>query len=259
MLETYIRNRLKEKKILLMTHIVLGYPSFEEGFKIVKTMVNAGVDLMELQVPFSEPIADGPVILNANQRSLANGARVAQCLSFAEKVAACHDIPFLLMTYCNIAYRFGIARFAARMADIGIQGAIVPDLPPEEGTDYQEAMLAYNLSPIYIFSPTTPDVRMTFINAYSRGFVYCVARKGVTGEKTRFSDDLDNYLQRCRKHTLLPLAVGFGVKDRADIDFLKGKADIVVIGSETIRVIDEQGIDAVGEFIKRLSHQVEAM
>jgi tryptophan synthase alpha chain len=251
-LETYIRNRLKEKNILLMTHIVLGYPSFDDCFEIVKTMVDAGVDLMELQIPFSEPIADGPVILHANQKSLANGTRVEQCLSFAEKVAARHGIPFLLMSYYNILFQYGVNRFASKVAQIGLKGAIVPDLPPEEGADYQNAMLAHGLAPIYIFSPTTPDARMKLIDGYARGFIYCVARRGVTGENTQFSGGLDDYLKRCRKNTKLPLAVGFGVKERADIEFLQGKADIAVIGSETIRVIDEQGIDAVGKFIERL-------
>jgi tryptophan synthase alpha chain len=251
-LETYIRNRLKEKNILLMTHIVLGYPTFDDCFKIVQTMVDAGVDLMELQIPFSEPIADGPVILHANQKSLASGTRVAQCLEFAEAVAAKFEIPFLLMSYYNILFQYGVDQFALRMAQIGLKGAIVPDLPPEEGAAYQDAMESRSLAPIYIFSPTTPDARMKLIDGYAKGFIYCVARKGVTGENTQFSNDVDGYLQRCRENTKLPLAVGFGVKDRADVDFLQGKADIAVIGSETIRIIDEFSIDAAGEFIRKL-------
>lgn len=252
MLETYIKDRLKDKEILLMTHIVMGYPSFDDSMAMVEQMVEAGVDLMELQIPFSEPMADGPVILDANQKALDRGARVERCFEFAEEAAARFDIPFLFMTYYNILFKYGVEAFAARMAAIGLKGAIVPDLPPEEGGDYLAAMEKEGLCPIHIFSPTTTDSRMAFLSSRTRGFVYCAARKGVTGKETRFSTDLGEYLARCRTMTELPLAVGFGVKDRSDVEFLKGKADIAVVGSQTIRVVDEEGIMAVGRFVKNL-------
>ncbi len=252
MLESYLNNRLKQKEILLMTHIVLGYPTFEDAFKIIESMVRAGVDLMELQIPFSEPIADGPVILHANQKALTTGATVEKCIDFAKMVAETFEIPFLLMSYYNILFKYGVEKFVNVMAENGLQGAIVPDLPPEEGKDYLEAMDKYHLSPILIFSPTTPDERMNYLGAFGRGFIYCVARKGVTGVGTSFSRQLEDYLGRCRKATKLPLALGFGVKERGDIDFLKGKADIAVIGSETIRLVDRKGVGAVGEFIETL-------
>ena len=252
MLESYLNNRLKQKEILLMTHIVLGYPTFEDAFKIIESMVSAGVDLMELQIPFSEPIADGPVILHANQKALAKGATVKNCVDFAKTIAETFEIPFLLMSYYNILFKYGVERFVDVMAKNGLQGAIVPDLPPEEGKDYLEAMDKHRLSPILIFSPTTSDERMNYLGAFGRGFIYCVARKGVTGVDTDFSRQLEDYLVRCRNATELPLALGFGVKERADIDFLKGKADIAVIGSETIRLVDKEGVGAVEEFIKTL-------
>ena len=252
MLEAYLKQKLKEKEILLMTHIVLGYPTFEDAFRIIETMVNTGVDLMELQIPFSEPIADGPIILHANQKALAGGATVKKCMEFARKVVKSFDIPFLFMSYYNILYKYGIHRFAGAMQSSGIVGAIVPDLPPEEGKDYLDAMEKYHLSPIFIFSPTTPKERMTYLNSFGKGFIYCVARKGVTGVTTDFSKQLEEYLLRCRKATALPLALGFGVKGREDVDFLKGKADIAVIGSETIRLVDTAGVDSVGEFINSL-------
>jgi tryptophan synthase alpha chain len=252
MLETYLRRQRERKDILLMTHIVVGYPSFEASFEIVKAMVAAGVDLMELQIPFSEPIADGPVILRANQEVLARGARVRQALAFAERATAAFDIPFLFMTYCNIVYKYGVAEFAAEMARIGMAGAIVPDLPPEEGATYLAAMQAHQLAPIFIFSPTTGQERMRMLAGHGRGFIYCVARKGVTGQQTTFSEALEDYLARCRQATDLPLALGFGVKDRSDIDFLRGKADIAVIGTETIRLVDEHGVGAVEGFIRGL-------
>ena len=252
MLETYLKKRLKEKEILLMTHIVLGYPSFEDAFRIVETMVNTGVDLMELQIPFSEPIADGPIILHANQKSLAGGATVQKCMDFARKAAQSFNIPFLFMSYYNILFKYGVERFAGEMHNSGMVGAIIPDLPPEEGRDYLDAMEKYHLSPIFIFSPTTPEERMAYLNSFGKGFIYCVARKGVTGVATDFSRQLKEYLLRCRRATDLPLALGFGVKEKADVDYLKGKADIAVIGSETIRIVDTAGVDAVSEFINSL-------
>jgi len=252
MLEMYLRDRLKEKEILLMTHIVLGYPTFEDSFQIVKTMVEAGVDLMELQIPFSEPIADGPVILHANQKALAKGVTVQQCLDFSESVALTFQIPFLYMSYYNILYQYGIDRFGAEMSGAGLQGAIVPDLPPEEAREYLSVMEKYHLAPIFIISPTTPLERMTYLASLGRGFIYCVARKGVTGADTEFSDQLNDYLKRCRKATDLPLALGFGVKTRGDVEYLKGKVDIAIIGSQTIHIMDREGVGAVGAFIKSL-------
>ena len=249
-LESYIREKRKEKEILLMTHIVMGYPSFEASYKIVKQMVAAGVDLMELQIPFSEPMADGPVILKANQSAIEKGSTVQKCMAFAQQVATDFSIPFLFMSYTNILFKYGMDAFAQKMADIGLTGAIVPDLPPEEGKAYIDAMKQRQLNPIYIFSPETSNERLSYLASFSSGFIYCLARKGVTGKETTFSDDLGNYLARCRAATDLPLAVGFGVKDKADVDYLKGKADIAIIGSQTIRVVEEKGVEATGEFIR---------
>jgi tryptophan synthase alpha chain len=253
MLKTYIEDRLKEKDILLMTHIVLGYPDFEASLRIIKAMVEGGVDLMELQIPFSEPIADGPVILHANQKALEAGATVKDCLDFSNTITKTFNIPFLFMTYYNILFKYGVERFASDMAKGDLKGAIVPDLPPEEGQDYLQAMNAQNLSPIYIYSPTTSDERMKYIASFAKGFIYCVARRGVTGADTAFSETLGNYLGRCRQATDLPLALGFGVKDKKDIDFLKGKADIAVIGTQTIRLVENEGVGSVGDFIKSLT------
>ena len=251
-LESYLKNRLTEKEILLMTHIVLGYPSFEDSFRVIEAMVEAGVDLMELQIPFSEPTADGPVIVRANQRALESGATVQDCLNFAQTVTDRFDIPFLIMSYYNIAFRYGVEPFAAAMSGSGIRGAIIPDIPPEEGQEYLDAMNKYSLDPILIFSPTTSQERMQYIASFAGGFIYCVARKGVTGENTTFSEDLESYLKQCRESTTLPLALGFGIKKKSDIDFLKGKVEIVVIGSQAIRIMEQQGIVSVGNFIHSL-------
>lgn len=252
MLETTIRKKLEKKDLLLMTHIVLGYPSFEDSLRIIESMVEAGVDLMELQIPFSEPIADGPVILQANQKALSVGASVQKCFDLAKEAAETFPIPFLFMSYYNILYQYGVHAFADATAESGLQGAIVPDLPPEEGDDYLSAMEKNRLSPIFIFSPNTSAERMAYIASVGKGFIYCVARKGVTGAETDFSTQLSEYLGLCRQATGLPLALGFGVKEKEDMDYLKGKADIAVIGTQTIRLIDSEGIEAVGPFIENL-------
>jgi tryptophan synthase alpha chain len=252
MLESYLRNRLNEKDILLMTHIVLGYPSFNDSFNTIEAMVEAGVDLMELQIPFSEPTADGPVIVRANQRALESGAGVADCLKLAQRAARTFEIPFLIMSYYNILFRYGVKRFAAVMSNGGLRGAIIPDLPPEEGREYLDSMHKHDLAPILLFSPTTSPDRMRYIASFGRAFIYCVARKGVTGANTNFSEELAMYLKKCRESTSLPLALGFGIKEKSDVDFLKGIADIAVIGSQTIEEMEQEGVACVRDFIRGL-------
>lgn len=252
MLEQYLNERRQKRDILLMTHIVLGHPHFDTSLRLVESMVQAGVDLIELQIPFSEPIADGPVILRANQEALSAGSTVERCFEVATEVARRFDVPFLFMSYYNVLFKRGVSSFVARMAESGLRGAIVPDLPPEEGSEYLDAMRDNLLDPIFIYSPNTKDARLKVIAEHGRGFIYCVARKGVTGAQTSFSSDLSSYLARARAATTLPLAVGFGVKEKADVDFLKGKADIAVVGSETLRVLESGGIAAVGPFLQSL-------
>jgi tryptophan synthase alpha chain len=252
MLEAKIREARSKKDILLMTHIVVGYPSLTASMEIVDAMVEAGVDLMELQIPFSEPMADGPVILAANQKALAQKITVDHCFEFAATVARKHPIPFLFMSYYNVLFRAGLPAFTKRMKSAGLAGAIVPDLPPEEAPEYLAAMASQGLDPIFIYAPTTSDERLRTISESARGFVYCVARKGVTGKHTSFSAELESYLARCRAATKLPLAVGFGVQDASDVAFLRGKVDIAVVGSATLRLVDEKGTGAVAPFIRSL-------
>ena len=252
MLEGYIRERRRQRDVLLMTHIVIGHPDYERSLQTVEAMVEAGVDLMELQIPFSEPIADGPVILHANQQALARGITVSRCLDFAAECVRRFDIPFLLMSYYNIVFRRGVDAFIDRMSELGLKGAIVPDLPPEEGHEYLSAMGRLDLDPIFIYSPNTTEDRLRYLAGHAKGFIYCVARKGVTGATTEFSANLRDYLRRCRAATDLPLAVGFGVKDRRDVEFLRGKADIAVVGTQSIRVMDEKGVPGIRAFVGSL-------
>ena len=252
MLEDYIRKRLKEKDILLMAHIVVGYPSIEDSFELVRTIVEAGADLVELQIPFSEPIADGPVILQANQAAIADSIRVDDCFRFARKVTSSFPIPFLFMTYYNIIFKRGEERFFAEAREAGIRGSIVPDLPPEEGESYLAAAAANNIDPIFILAPTSSSERINYLARFGRGFFYCVARKGVTGADTHFSDELTEFLNQCRRATQLPLALGFGVSSKEDIQFLRGKAEVAVVGSQALRILNAQGIQGVGTFFRGL-------
>ena len=247
-----MRQKREQTGILLMTHIVLGYPDFDTSLRLVEAMVASGVELMELQIPFSEPIADGPVILHANQGALQRGATVARCFEFATEVAGRFPIPFLFMSYYNVLFKHGTESFVSRMAAANLKGAIVPDLPPEEGADYLLAMKRAELDPVFIYSPSSTPARLEAIASFGSGFIYCVARKGVTGAQTAFSPDLTEYLARATEATRLPLAVGFGVREKADVDFLRDKADIAVVGSETLRVLAEGGVAAVGPFLSSL-------
>ncbi len=235
-----------------MTHIVLGYPSFEANREIIRQMVKNGVDCIEMQIPFSEPMADGPVILKANQDSIAAGTRISHCLSFGAEMATTYDIPFLYMTYYNIVFKYGEEAFLAKAKETGIKGLIIPDLPPEQGVTFFKLADQYEVAPILIFAPTSTETRMRDLDAFSRGFIYCMARRGVTGKKSEFGEDFTGYLKRCRAATDKPLAVGFGIQDREDIKALIGKADMAVIGSRTIQLVDEQGTAAVGPFIAGL-------
>jgi len=247
-----IRQAREKRDVLLMTHLVLGYPSLEVNREVVSRMVEAGVDLIELQIPFSEPVADGPVIAKACQEAIAAGVTVRECLDFASALRPDFGIPFLFMTYFNIPFHFGLEPFMEEARSAGIKGLIVPDLPPEEGGSYLAVARDKGIAPVQIFAPTSTDERMRELAAAADGFIYCVARRGVTGSRTEFDNTFDTYLRRCRAATDLPLAVGFGIRSREDVERLAGKADIAVIGTRTIQLVEERGPEAVGPFIEGL-------
>jgi tryptophan synthase alpha chain len=192
------------------------------------------------------------MIVKANQDSLEAGTRVRDCLDFAAEITAAHPIPFLFMTYYNILFKYGVEAFFKKAAELAIRGFIVPDLPPEEGKEFLALAGKYGIAPIMIFAPTSTEERMRELAGHADGFIYCVARRGVTGRKTEFDQPFHDYLARCRKSTDLPLAVGFGISDREDVAALAGQADIAVIGTRTIRLVEEEGPEAVGPFIAGL-------
>lgn len=251
-LESYIREKRLEKKILIMTHLVMGYPSFTEGFDIIRAMVESGVDLIELQIPCADPLLDGPIITRANRIALENSATVSSCLKYASEVAHAFRIPCIIMSYSGLLLKYGKRRFISALPTGNLKGAIIPDMPVKHEKSYATDMKERGLSPVFVFSPEDADQRMRRLASLSAGFVYCKARKGVTGDSTRFNDDFDEYFRRCRQATRLPFAVGFGIKRRRDIDTLTGKADIAVIGTKIIEVFDTEGILGLKLFLQGL-------
>ena len=253
MLRSVIEEARKEKDILLMTHLVLGYPSFEENYKAIQAMSDAGVELIELQIPFSEPTADGPVILKANGIAIENGTKVSQCFEFAEK--ACKEFPdisFLFMTYYNIVFVKGEKEFAEKSKNIGMKGFIIPDLPPEEAENWLAICKEQSLESIFIYTPTHKKERLNEIANVSSGFIYCVGRRGVTGKKTAFDQSIADQIAQYKSSTDLPLALGFGVQSKEDVDFLKGKVDIAVIGSKAIEIHETAGAEAIKDFLQTI-------
>ncbi len=252
LLEKSLRTRLEKKENSSDDPYRSRLPFLCDQSSGHQQMVEGGVDCIEMQIPFSEPMADGPIILKANQDSLALGTSVADCMTFGAEMTGRYDIPFLFMTYYNIIFKYGEERFFKDCRSAGIQGLIIPDLPPEMGEEFFRLAKEYQVAPILIFAPTSTDKRMAELQASAAGFIYCAARRGVTGKKSEFDDQFDTYLARCRAATALPLAVGFGIRSKEDVAAITGKADMAVIGSETIRLVDNKGAEAVGPFISGL-------
>ncbi|WP_139491774.1 tryptophan synthase subunit alpha [Brevibacillus dissolubilis] len=250
-----IESKKSTKRIQIMTHQILGYPDFETNYEMIKLFAKYGVDYVELQIPFSEPIADGPVFLKANQDALKNGVTVEQCFAFAEKVAAEFNIPFLFMTYYNILYAQGVEAFVKRSKEIGIKGLIVPDAYPEGSAEYFEACQKHGVDAIVLTTPYTTPERMEYLNSLASGFVYCVARKGVTGSKTKFDDATTEYIANCRASLDVPIGVGFGIQEREDIDYLAGKSDIAIVGSELLKVLERDGLAGVERLLAELTEE----
>ncbi|WP_045119375.1 tryptophan synthase subunit alpha [Haliangium ochraceum] len=252
-LEERVRARRQQREILLISHAVLGYPSFDTCEAAIDEMMARGVDIVELQVPFSDPQADGPFFTHANQVAVDGGTSVDACFDFAAATCARHpEGNFVIMTYFNILYQYGVSAFVERAAAAGVQGFIIPDLPVEEADEYVAACDAHGLAPIFLFTPATSPERMREVARHTRGFVYCQARFGVTGNHTEFDDAVDAYIERCRAATALPIAMGFGIQTRADVDFLRGKIDIAICCTQAVRVMTEQGVPAMGGFLAGL-------
>ncbi|MBF0159711.1 MAG: tryptophan synthase subunit alpha [Magnetococcales bacterium] len=238
--------------ILLMSHLVLGYPSLADNRQAIAAMVAAGVDLIELQIPFSEPIADGPVIARANQQALDRGFRLRDGLALVAEVTQQYQQPFLIMSYANILEVYGQQALIDHAAAIGVQGLIIPDLPVEASAVARQRCQQHQLAWIALLAPNSSDQRLKTVADQGQGFCYCVARKGVTGAKSQFGTEINAFIERCRRATSRPLAVGFGVRQRSDVQQLQGVADIAVVGSAAIEIHEQQGVQAIEGFFAAL-------
>jgi tryptophan synthase alpha chain len=252
MLKEYLENKLQNKELLMMTHVICGYPSFEANYKELQIMDEAGVDLVELQFPFSEPSADGPLFVKANQVSLENGTTVDQCFEFMKKVSEDFSFKVLMMGYYNTAFVMGHETFIKRLHASGGCGFILPDLPIEEAAELHSIAKEYDQSPILLMTPTNTPKRLKELGEHSDGFVYAVARKGVTGVKTEMGDEVAEYLELCKSFIDVPLGVGFGISTKEDLDYLKGKGEIAIIGTAALRAWEQGEEAALRQFFKDL-------
>ena len=251
-LTAYIGERLETRQILLMTHLVVGYPSVEVNRQMLEIMAEVDVDMVELQMPFSEPMADGPIFVRANQEALKGGMQLDSYFEFLRQSTRDFSFPHLMMGYYNTAFRLGHADYCRRIRESGGVGFILPDLPFEEYGDLEKISADNGLSPIQLMTPTNTPERLAQIGQHVRGFVYAVARKGVTGRKTELDQSLDGFLGRCRVATDLPLALGFGLRGGADVRQLQGKVEMAIVGSALLQNWEEGGAAAYRAFLEDL-------
>ncbi|MFT4652321.1 MAG: tryptophan synthase alpha chain [Porticoccaceae bacterium] len=251
-LQAYIEERKKDKDLLVMAHVVCGYPSFEDNMQELEIMAEAGVDLVELQFPFSEPSADGPLFVKANEQSLKSGTTVDQCFDFMKRASQRFPFKILMMGYYNTAFKMGEEVFVNRIKASGGLGYILPDLPVEESSNLHKLSEQAGIEPVILMTPTSSDKRLAILGKASRGMVYVVARKGVTGSKTNMGDDVISLVERCRQHTDVPMGVGFGISCKADMDFLRGTADLAIVGTAALKTWESSGAEGLKVFFAEL-------
>ena len=233
-----------EQRAGFIAYITAGDPSLERTVDIVAALERGGVDLIELGVPFSDPIADGPAIQAAADRALKAGATVAGILDVASSIRRHSEIPLLLFTYMNPVLRYGLGRLGRECAARGIDGCLLIDLSVDEAERYVQAMRALNLDTVFLAAPTSTPRRLDLVAKYSSGFVYLVSRTGVTGVRESVSDSVAPLVTSMRAATSLPLAVGFGISNAEQVRAVGEIADAVVVGSAIVRVIEKYGSSA---------------
>lgn len=228
----------------LVVYLTAGDPTPSRTVSLVMALERAGADIIELGVPFSDPIADGPVIQRAAERALKAGASVAGILEMARRIRKQSQIPLLLFTYLNPVLRYGFERLALEAKDAGIDGCLLTDLSVEEAGDYVERMRNHGLDTVFLAAPTSTPRRLELVARYSTGFIYLVSRTGVTGERDQLPADVSEMVGALRAQSSLPIAVGFGVSRREHVEALRGEADGVIVGSAIVRLIEEHGESA---------------
>lgn len=243
-----------KKKIGLMTHVVIGYPTLKETYRIILDMQKVGVDFIELQIPFSDPLADGPTIMYANDIAIRQNITLKDCFELMHSLSKKVHIPLLLMSYYQSVFHFGVDRFCRKASEVGMQGIIVPDMPIDEEPieHFIESCNRYHLPNIRLLSPTSTVERIKLNAKVQNGFVYCTSRNGTTGSHKGFDVELQGYLDAVKKYITVPIALGFGISSPEHIRYLAGKVDIAVVGSATIERIRREGINSALEFVKEL-------
>ena len=223
----------------LVPFITAGYPSLEASVEMLMGFARLGARAVEIGIPFSDPIADGPEIQRASEQALRAGVDVPKVLALVERVRQESEIPIVLMTYANPVLRVGLASFAARARAAGVDGVLISDLPPDESPEVWSALDEAGLDTIMLVAPTTAPGRLPLLIARSRGFLYCLARTGVTGQSAGDPAALPERLAALRRMTPLPLAVGFGISSGEQARALRGKADAIVVGAAFMRCVSE--------------------
>ena len=229
----------------IVAYITAGDPSLDATLQFVLALAEAGADVIELGVPFSDPLADGPTIQRASERALKSGTTLAGILNLVRRIRQSSQVPLVLFSYYNPILQMGLEKFASAAAAAGADGVLATDLTPEESFDYRRIFSAHHLDTIFLGAPTSTDERLAKISACSSGFLYLISRTGVTGAKDALPDDLPSLLRRARAVTHLPIAVGFGISLPGHVSVLGGLADAAVIGSALVSEIEKaSSIDA---------------
>jgi tryptophan synthase alpha chain len=232
--------------------LTAGDPSLERTRDLALELEAAGVDVLELGVPFSDPLADGPVIQRASERALGRGVTLEKVLDTVRAIRRGSAIPLVLFSYYNPLFRCGLDRVTGAARDAGVDGVLVTDLPPEEADDWLARTRAADLDTVFLAAPTSPDERLRRVAAASRGFVYAVSRTGVTGERDALSEDARPLVQRLKQLTAEPVALGFGIASPAQVKAAAEVADGVVVGSALVRFLEEQPQGDLGAQVRWL-------
>jgi len=241
----------------LVAYITAGDPSLQATEKFVIALAEAGADVIELGVPFSDPIADGPVIQRASERALRSGTTLAGVLALVKSLRAKSDVPLVLFSYFNPVLQMGLEKFGEAAKAAGADGVLITDLTPEEASEYRAAMSARGLDTIFLAAPTSPDERLARIAEASSGFLYLISRTGVTGPKDQLADELPSLARRVRRVTELPIAIGFGISLPGHVSLLGGLADAAVVGSALVEEIEHAG--SVGAAAEALAARVKLL
>ena len=232
-----------DEDLKLVAYMMAGHPNRKQSIEVGKRLASSGIAALEIGIPHSDPLADGPVIQRAGQTALEHGMTVAGSLEVAAAIAG-EGIPVVLMTYINPILAFDPRKFAAEAAQAGVAGVIVPDLPVEESEPVSGWLRSASLDTVFMVAPTTAEQRITSICEHSSGFVYCVTITGITGARKQLPVEMKDLIDNVRKHTKLPIAAGFGISRPEHLAALRGTADAAVVGSAIVDKIDK-GTDPV--------------